>query len=542
MPEQVRTAEQGKSVKREAGILRSAGVVSAAIAVSRVTGLLRESVLGWLFGASAVFDAYVLGYRIPNLARDLFAEGALASAFVPTFTRYLATKSKEEARELSNITATLLMVVVGSLCLLGMIFSPVFVNLFASGFHAVPGKFELAVQLVRIVFPFLLLVALAAQAQGILNAHRQFGIPALSSSLFNIGSILAGLTLGYWLGPRLGISPVHGMAFGIVFGGMAQLAFQLPAVWRAGFGWRPCWNLRHEGVRSIFALMGPAVLSGISVQVNMLVNTNFAAGLRDASGNIMNGPVSWLSYAFRFQQLPLGLFGVAIASATLPSIARSAAVHNYEEFRDTLSRSIVMILLMTIPSSVGLAVLGESMIGIVYQHGRFLASDTHQTALALSCYSVGIASYSILKLVGPAFYALGDARTPMFVSMASILVNAGCAFLMVRVLGLGHAGLALSLSLVSIFNLLTLLLFLSPRIGGLRGGEVAVSFGKILIAAGFMGLVCLGIVRSSSSRTFHVMAGIPAGAAAFYVAASLLRVPALRETREVVLRKFRRTT
>ena len=344
-------------------------MVSAAIAVSRVTGLLREGVLGWLFGASAVFDAYVLGYRIPNLARDLFAEGALSSAFVPTFTRYLATKSKAEARELSNITATMLMVIVGTLCVLGMIFSPAFVTLFASGFHAVPGKFELAVQLVRIVFPFLLLVALAAQAQGILNATHQFGIPALSSSLFNIGSVLFGLALGYWLGPRLGVDPVHGMAFGIVFGGVAQLGFQLPAVWRAGFAFRPRWNLRHEGLHTILKLMGPAVLSGISVQINMLVNTNFAAGLTDAAGHVMNGPVSWLSYAFRFQQLPLGLFGISIASATLPRIARSAAHRNLDEFRETLSRSMVMILLMTIPSSVGLAVLGESMIGLVYQHG-----------------------------------------------------------------------------------------------------------------------------------------------------------------------------
>ena len=495
--------------------------------------------LGWLFGASAVFDAYVLGYRVPNLARDLFAEGALSSAFVPTFTRYLATKSKEEARELSNITATMLMVIVGSLCVLGMIFSPVFVTLFASGFHAVPGKFELAVQLVRIVFPFLLLVALAAQAQGILNANHQFGIPALSSSLFNIGSVLFGLTLGYWLGPRLGIDPVHGMAFGIVFGGVAQLAFQLPAVWRAGFAFRPRWNLRHEGLHTILKLMGPAVLSGISVQINMLVNTNFAAGLTDAAGHVMNGPVSWLSYAFRFQQLPLGLFGISIASATLPRIARSAAHHNLEEFRETLSSSVVMILLMTIPSSVGLAVLGESMIGLVYQHGRFQAADTHQTALALTCYAVGTASFSILKLVTPAFYALGDARTPMFVSLASILVNAVCAFTMVKVLHFGHAGLALSLSLVSIFNLLTLLVLLGPKIGGLKVRGMAISFVKILAASALMGLACLLVLRATHSRTLHILAGIPLGAAVYYAAASAFRVPELAETRDTVMRKLR---
>jgi putative peptidoglycan lipid II flippase len=523
-------------------LLRSAGVVSAAIAVSRVTGLVRESVLGWLFGASAVFDAYVLGYRIPNLARDLFAEGALSAAFVPTFSRYLATKSKEEARELSNIVGTLLIVFVGATCVLGMVFSSAFVSLFAPGFHAVPGKFELAVQLVRIVFPFLLLVALAAQAQGILNACHQFGLPALSSTMFNLGSVLCGLTLGYWLGPRLGISPVHGMAFGIVFGGVAQLAVQLPAVWRAGFAWRPRWNLRHEGVRHIMKLMGPAILSGAALQINLLVNTNFATGMRDASGHVMNGPISWLSYAFRFQQLPLGLFGISIASATLPRIARSAAHHNYTEFRDTLARSIVMILLMTVPSSAGLAVLGESMIGLVYQHGRFLAYDTHQTALALSCYAVGLASFSTLKLLVPAFYALGDARTPMLVTLATVLINVASSFIMVRVMHLGHAGLALSLSLVSIFNVLALLALIGPRIGGIRAGEIALSLGKILLAAGLMSLVCLLIVRISPSRVFHVVAGIPAGAAAFYAAASALHVQELAETRKTILRKFARGT
>jgi putative peptidoglycan lipid II flippase len=519
-------------LNRPRGLLRSAGVISAAVLVSRITGLLRESVLSWLFGASAIFDAYVLGYRIPNLARDLFAEGALASAFVPTFTRYLSTRSHEETRELSDVMGTLLIVVTGVICALGMIFSPVFVNLFASGFHAVPGKFELAVQLVRIMFPFLILIALAAQAQGILNALHQFGIPALSSALFNIGSVVFGLAIGHWTG----IGSVQGMACGVVFGGLAQLLFQLPGVWRAGFAWRPRWNLRHEGIRHILGLMGPAILAGASVQINVLVNTNFAAGLRDASGHVMNGPVSWLSYAFRFQQLPLGLFGISIASATLPRISRSAALGNLVEFRDTLSHSLTMILLTTIPSSVGLAVLGESMIGIVYQHGHFLAADTHQTAIALACYAVGLAGFAALKLIAPAFYALGDSHTPMLVSIASIAVNAVTAFVTVRFLHLGHAGLALSLSMVSIFNALTLLFLIRPRIGGFGGLRMARSLVKILAAAAVMGVACLAIVHFSQSRTVTVLAGIPVGAAVFYAVASGLRVPELGELRKLVKR------
>ncbi len=520
-------------------LLKSAGIISAAVAASRVTGLLRESVLGWLFGAGATFDAYVLGYRIPNLARDLFAEGALSSAFVPTFTRYLATRTKEETRELSNITGTLVILVVGAVCAAGIILSPAFVNLFAADFHAVPGKFELAVSLVRIMFPFLLLVALAAQAQGILNACHQFGVPALSSSLFNIGSVVFGLAIGYWGGPRLGIDAIHGMAFGIVFGGAAQLAFQLPAVWRAGFAWRPRLNLRNEGVRQIMGLMGPAILGGASVQINVLINTTFAASLRDASGHVMNGPVSWLSYAFRFMQLPIGIFGVSIASATLPRIARSAAQNDLAAFRDTLSRSIVMILLLTVPSSVGLAVLGERMIAVVYQHGKFNAFDTHQTSIALSCYAAGLASYAALRLIVPAFYALGDARTPMFVSMGSVLVNAATSFTMVRVLGLGHAGLALSLSVVSLFNSLILLALIRPRIGGIRGHEILLSLGKIVLAAAVMGLVCFAIAAETRGVA-SILVGIPAGAMVFYAVAGALHIPELAETRDTVLRKFRR--
>jgi putative peptidoglycan lipid II flippase len=529
------------------GLLTSAGIMSAAVTLSRITGLVRESVLGWLLGAGATYDAYVLGYRIPNLARELFAEGALSSAFVPVFSRYLATKSHAETRELSNVTATLLMVITGCICALGMLLSPLIVNLFARGFHEVPGKWELAVSLVRTMFPFLLLLALAAQAQGILYSSHRFGRPALSPSLFNLGSVFSGLALGYWLQPALGISPVRGMAFGVVIGGVVQLAFQLPAVWRLGFQWRPQWNLRNEGVRHILALMGPALIGNASGQINVLVNTNFAAGLRDASGHVMNGPVSWLSYGYRFFALPMGIFGVAIASATLPRISRSAAVRNFAEFRETLSRSIVMILLLTIPSAVGLAILGESMIGIVFQHGKFLASDTRQAGLALSYYAVGLAGYSALKLIAPAFYALGDSKTPMLVSVASIAVNAVAAFTMVRMIGFGHAGLALSTSVVSTFSSLALVLMMRAKIGGLQGREMAVSVAKILAAALVMGLVCHMIVvesralieREGISRIANVAIGVPAGAAAFYAVAAMLRVRELAETRRALLRRFR---
>jgi putative peptidoglycan lipid II flippase len=433
-------------------------------------------------------------------------------------------------------------VIAGGFCALGMLLSPQIVNLFAPGFHAVPGKSDLAASLVRIMFPFLLLLALAAQAQGILYSTHRFAMPAVSPAAFNIGSVLCGLALGRWTG----IGAVRGMAFGVVLGGITQLAFLLPGVWRAGFSWRPQWNLRHEGVRHILGLMGPALIGSASGQINVLVNTNFAAGLRDASGHVMNGPVSWLAYAYRFFVLPLGVFGIAIASAALPRLSRSAAHRNFVEFRQILSRSILMILLLTIPASVGLAVLGESMIGIVYQHGKFLAFDTHQTALALSCYAVGLAGYSVLKLIAPAFYALGDSRTPMVVSIASVLVNAGAAFAMVRIAGFGHAGLALTTSVVSTFSSLALLILLRAKIGGLQGWEILIGFGKIIVAAALMGAVCHAVVVGSHAilhtpglaRVADVAVGVPAGLASFYAIAAVLRVPELSHARAQLLRKF----
>ncbi len=510
--------------------------------MSRVTGLVREMVFAYFFGAGLVNDAFNVGFRIPNLTRDLFAEGALSSAFVPVFTKYLTTKGKAEARELYNLVATTLILVVGVLCILGMIFSPQLVNLFASAFHKVPGKFELAVTLTRIMFPFLLLVALAAQAMGVLNSTGQFGIPAVSSSFFNLGSVIFGLTLGFLVGPRIGMPPIYGMAWGVVIGGALQLGFQLPSLVHKGFAYRPQLNWAHEGLRNVMRLMGPAILGNASVQINVFINTNFAAGITDAAGHVIDGPVSWLNFAFRFMQLPLGLFGVSIASATLPSISRSAAAGDIDEFRTTLSRSIAMTLLLSIPSAAGLIVLGHSMIGLIYQHGRFKASSTHQVAIALSCYAIGLAGYAALKVLAPAFYALNDARLPMIVSVASILVNYGMASLLIRRGHLGHAGLALSTSTVALFGFVVLLIAMRKRIHGIRGRQLWDTFWKVCVATAVMSAVCFASSRflaqwlGEHQRTYllDVLISIPLGFAVFYFTAQSLRIAELDAARKAL--------
>jgi len=535
----------GLADEPRADIARSAGVVSAAVLMSRITGLVRESVMAALFGASQSYDAFVLGFRIPNLMRDLFAEGGLSSAFVPIFTRYLATKRPEDALRLYNLVATAIIMIVGGLCALGMVFSSQLVDLFAHGFRQVPGKYELAVRLTRIMFPFLLLVALAAQAMGVLNACRKFGVPALSSVMFNVGSITFGLMLGFLIGPRFGMRPIDGMAWGIVLGGALQVAFQIPTLMKAGFAFRPAIDFGDEGLRNVLRLMGPALLGSASTQINILVNTNFASGLRDASGMVMNGPVSWLNYAFRFMHFPLGVFGVAIAAATLPEIARSAARSDLREFRDTLTRSLSMVVVLTIPSSIGLAVLGPSIVGAIYQYHKFTAFDTQQTALALSCYAAGLSGYAALKVLVPAFYALDDARTPMLVSLFSVSVNFLAAMYLVRT-PLRHAGLALATSTVSVASFLLLLFVLRRKIGTINGRALLSVIWRASAAGVVMGCVCY-----AASSAIHRWSGmthraaftdlaisIPLGAGVYFAMGKLLGIPGIERPLKLLVQRF----
>jgi len=533
-------------------VVRSAGIVSLAVFMSRVTGLLREIVMARLFGAGLIQDAFNLGFRIPNLTRDLFAEGALSSAFVPTFTDYLAGRTHEEAARLANLVATALIVVVGTFCALGMIFAPLLVTALAPGYAEVPGKFELAVTMTRIMFPFLLMVALAAQAMGMLNSSNRFGVPAMASTFFNIGSVGFGVAIGVWLaphwnGPRIHISRIDGMAIGVVLGGALQLCWQLPSLHKLGYRFQAAFEWEHPGLQRILRMMAPAILGNAAVLINVAVSTNLASAIADPVRGY-DGPVSWLGYAFRFMQLPLGLFGVAIGSATLPAISRSAAAGNMDEFRRTFSKSLGMVFLLTLPSSVGLVVLGKSIIGAIYQGGKFEVYDTQQTATALSCYAIGLVGYAGLKVLNPAFYALNDARTPMIVSILSILINYVTAVTLIRLAGFGHAGLALATSAVALFGFVVLFSILRARLGGVYGRELVAGFAKVALASAAMG----GAVFLSSrqmerwlgvSQMAHradLAVSIPLGVIVFYAACRAMGVTDLDMAFRAVLAPVRR--
>jgi putative peptidoglycan lipid II flippase len=530
-----------------ANVARNARTVGLAVVASRLLGLVRDQVFAAFFGAGLQYDAFLTAFRIPNLLRDLFAEGALSAAFVPTFTQVLQTKGKQEAQRLSHRVATLTIIVITALSVIAWWHAPAIVYFIAPGFFDVPGKAALTVRLTRIMIPFLLLVALAAQAMGILNASNRFGIPALASAFFNIGSIVGGLAVGFALGPAVGITAIEGMAYGTLIGGFLQFAVQWPSLIRAGFSYRPLLSIRDPGVQQIIRLIGPAIIGTAAVQINVFINTNFASSIIDpATGAVVNGPVSWLNYAFRFMQFPIGVFGVAVATAALPPLSRSAGQADYQEFRRTLTHALRLVFVLCIPSAVGLAVLGRPIIALIFEHGRFTGFDTTQTGDALAAYSVGLAGYAAVKILSPAFYALGDARTPMLISIGSIAVNYAMNSALVG--PFGHVGLACSTSAVALVNFLLLALFMRRRLGRLEGRQLGSTVVRICCACIPMAAVAWSVTELFTVvplpgvvlRLVGVAAAISLAGAVFYLVCRWLAVAELDDALGAVMGRIAR--
>lgn len=520
-------------------LARSAGVIGLATMTSRILGLVREQVLAYYFGAGDAMDAFRVAFRVPNLLRDLFAEGAMSAAFVPTFTSYLARDGRERAWRLGNSVLNGLVLVTLALVVAGAVFAPELVRLFAEDFARVPGKLELTILLARIVLPFLMLVAMAAAFMGMLNALGHFFLPALSPATFNLASIVLVILLVPASG-TIGVDPIVIVAAGTIVGGLAQVVIQWPPLAREGFRYEPRIDLHDEGLRRVLLLMGPGTIGMAATQINVFVNTVLAT----SQGT---GAVSWLDYAFRLMYLPIGLFGVSVATASTPAISRLVAMQELGQVRSTIAHAISLMMLLNVPATVGLIVLAQPIVRVIFEHGSFTPLDTEATASALRFYALGLLGYSVVRIVSPAFYALGRSRTPVTVSAASVLVNVALNLILVRLLG--YRGLALGTAVTALLNAATQLLLLRRELGGVEGGTIAGRFWRIALASLAMGVAAAGADRFLADwlpgdtvllQAVRLAWSIGLALMALMAAAWALRIPELGEARAMVLRRFRR--
>jgi len=497
-------------------IVKSTGIVSSSIMLSRVFGLVREQVFAYLFGAGLYTDAFVAAFRIPNLLRELFAEGVMATSFIPVFTDHLTKKGKEKAFHLANLVINLLLIVLSLIIIIGIFLSPFLAKLIAPGFDEVPGKLELTTLLAQILFPFLLLVSLAAVTMGILHSFGHFATPALAPTLFNTGMILSGFFICPFFNP-----PIIGMAIGALLGGLGQLIIQIPAVKKRGFTYKPVLDLHHSGVKKILLLMTPAIFGVASTQINIFVTTNLASLLPQ-------GSVSYLNYSYRLMHLPLGVFGVAVATVTLPAVSLYVAQKEMKKVVSTLCSSLKLVLFLVIPSSVFLIVGAEPIISVIYQYGKFTYLDTQATSNALVLYAFGLLAFAVVRVTAPIFYTLGDAKTPVKITAISVVIN---IILNLILMGpLGYKGLALANSLAGMVNMSLLLFMIDKKIGPLERKKLASSFFKFLFASLFMGgvvfiaqfLLKFDLKIASLQQKVFLLSGMLLSGLLSYILASLV--------------------
>ncbi len=519
-----------------------AGIVSVAIMCSRLLGLVREIVLGGLFGGSRWMDSFMIAFRTPNMLRDLFAEGALSTAFVTTFSKKIKGEGDESAWDLARKMVTLVAVFMAGLTVLGVLLAPIFVRLMAWGWTDSPEQIQFTVVLARIIYGFIGLISLAALVMGMLNSKGVFFIPALASSFFNLGSIVSGALIGHWIDPCWGRWALVGFSIGVLVGGLCQLMVQLPSLRGVGFRFRPDFGWKDPAVKKVLSLMAPAIIAGSAVQVGVALNTFFASFLD------REGSVSFLQWAFRLMQLPIGVFGVAVATVTLPAISRAATEGVSDDFRDILARGLRLVFLLTIPSALGLYFLAEPVISVIFQRGRFTAEDTMATAAALRMYAMGLVFYAGIKVVQPAFYAIDKKWIPMIVSFIAIGVNAVLNYLWIFVFDKTHEYLALSTAIGSMLNFTVLYIMMRLFAGHFHTGKLISTVLRIGMAGVALGAIAL-LGQSTVLAEWETQAFVPKvialsitivlAAAAYFAVAKLLRIEELDEFLAMVKRRRR---
>jgi len=453
-------------------IAKTAGMVSIAVMCSRVLGLIREQIFAGMFGAGLAYDAFVVAFRVPNLLRDLFAEGALSAAFITVFTDYDTNRTKEETWLLASNVLVFFGILLSLISLCTIFFADPLIDLLAADFAIIEGKKELTILLSRIMTPFLVFISLSAVVMGILNSRGKFFIPAIASAFFNMGSIVGGVSLALIL-PRFGQPAIVGMAIGTLLGGLLQLAIQFPTLAKLGFRFTPRLRLKDPGLKRIVTLMIPAVIGLSPTQINIFINTNFASSCAE-------GSVSWLNYAFRLVQLPIGLFGVALSIAAMPILAKHAATKDIQGMRETMVSSLTMVFSLTIPATLGLMLLSEPVIRIIFERGAFTGIDTIATANTLTLYAIGLFAYSANKILVPVFYALENTKYPLIASFLAVATN--ILIINLTIDSLQHLAIALSTSCSMMLNFVFLSSVLYWKTGGYSVSYLLKGLVKIGIA------------------------------------------------------------
>ncbi len=475
---------------------RSAGIVGIAVIASRLLGLVREQVFAAMFGAGPAYDAFVVAYRIPNLLRDLFAEGALSAAFVTVFTDFKTRLGREITWRLACNVITAVALIVGTICLAGMFFSRDIVMLLtAKNFQMIPGQVDLTTLMTVIMFPFLLLVALSAVEMGILNTMGKFFVPTMASSYFNLGSIVAGVALTL-AAPYFGYRPIVGMAWGVMVGGMLQVIVQIPSLRREGFHYRPLLDFSDPGLRRILLLMLPAVIGFAAPQFNNFINTWFASSCE-------TGSLSWLQYAYRVLWFPIGIVGSSLSIAAMPVMSRHASTGDIGALRQTYTSATVMSFILSIPATCGLIFLARPITRVLFERGQFGPLDTEKTALALSLYALSICAFSALKIAIPLFYALNKTRFPVIGAFLTVGLNMLIIFTTIG--RLQYCAIALSFALFTTFNFLFLAAILYRTLQGYPIRYMLICIVKIVPIAIAMGALTWWL----NARLLALFANIP---------------------------------
>jgi len=449
--------------------------MSIATFISRILGYVKDMILAKFFGATGLADTFFVAFRIPNLLRELFAEGSMSSAFIPVLTEYQTTKGKEEAQRLVRIVFTFILISVGLISLMGIVFTPAIVTAIAPGFLDMPEKFSLTVLLTRWMFPFLLFISLAALVMGALNTRGIFFVPSLAPAMLNIVIITAVLTLS----PRME-QPIVAVAVGVVFGGFVQFAFQVPSFFRKGYSLMPGYDFKHPGLKKMSILILPATMGMAVAQINIFVSTILASYLPD-------GSITYLYYSMRLIQFPIGIFGVAMGMAVLPTLSEHAAKGEYGKLSDDFSFALRLLFFISVPAMVGLIALREPIINVLFQRGRFDYAATVGTAQALLFYSLGIWCVVGVRIVTASFYSMQDTKTPVKIAVIALLTNVIMSIILMN--PLKHAGLALANSIASGINFALLFFFLRKKLQKIDGKKILHSFIKTILASFVMGLI-----------------------------------------------------